>query len=91
MKGSDGFEQKEPKFDVDGNILENGTGTRVGMKKVEKMKSSLNLKLHMSCATGYYFTFQMKRSQCCLASCQAEEEGGGDVKLDKKVLAAATE
>ena len=78
MKGSDGFEQKEPKFDVDGNILENGTGTRVGMKKVEKMKSSLNLKLHMSCATGHYFTFQMK--YLSVAWLAVKQRRGGDVK-----------
>ena len=33
MMGRGGYEQNENKFDVDGNILENGTWKRVGMKK----------------------------------------------------------
>ena len=33
MIGRDDYEQNENKFDVDGNILENGTRRRVGMKK----------------------------------------------------------
>ena len=33
MIGRDGYEQNENIFDVDGNILENGTRRRIGMKK----------------------------------------------------------